>query len=330
MKALLSMSPHLPAHFFSAGALDTLDTLVDRPPRAITSFDEVEPSTLESIEVLITSWGSPRVDVAALDRMPSLRAVVHAAGTVQFIAEEAWRRGVVVSTAAAANAVPVAEFTVAMVVLAGKDALWIARDYSARQTFIDREVEYPHIGNYGRTVGVVGASRIGARVLELLKPYAVRTRLYDPFCSRERAAALGTELVDDLHELARRSSILTVHAPHKPKTEGLISRSVLAALPDGATVINTARAPIIDQPALLSELESGRLRAILDVTTPEPPLQGDRLYTLPNVFLTPHLAGAAGNELQRLGDSAIRELARFVRGEPLHHEVTLAQLALMA
>jgi phosphoglycerate dehydrogenase-like enzyme len=95
-------------------------------------------------------------------------------------------------------------------------------------------------------------------------------------------------------------------------------------------VINTARPSIIDQDALTAELIKGRLRAFLDVTSPEPLPPGHELWDLPNVFLTPHLAGSAGNEIGRMGQSAVEEVARFVAGTPLAHPVTAADMARLA
>jgi phosphoglycerate dehydrogenase-like enzyme len=328
--AILAMTEQLPAHLFSREAYAKLTRLV--------SFGTAMPATsvrllgeegLRSVELLVTGWGVEPIAETTLELMPDLRAIIHTGGGVDFIPRLAWERGIRVSSAASANAVPVAEFTVAMITLAGKDAFWISRLYGREQRPIDREEEFPRIGNYGRTVGIVGASQIGSRVLGLLASYDLELLLYDPYCSPERARTLGAELVPDLVALAARCTVLSVHAPSTPRTRGLISAEVLDALPREATVINTARAELIDQAAFLAELRSGRLRGIIDVTTPEVLPEGDDLYSLPNVFLTPHLAGAAGNELRRLGDSAIAEVERFVNGRPLLHEIPLARLASM-
>jgi phosphoglycerate dehydrogenase-like enzyme len=248
--------------------------------------------------------------------MPDLRAIVHWGGGAGFIDPSATDRGIVVSTARSTNAIPVAEFTLAMIVLAAKDAFWVSREYSARQSFIDREDELPHTGLYGTTVGIVGASSIGSLVMESLRHHDVEVLLFDPFASPERARELGAELVGDLAELAARSRILSVHAPDLPQTRHMVSRAVLAALPEGATVINTSRGALIDQAALVDELRTGRLRGILDVTDPDVLPAGHPLYTLPNVFLTPHLAGSTGSELRRLGRASLDEIERFVHGRP--------------
>ena len=331
MKAVFGMGQHLIPFLFSPDDLAELQEYVEiDPARAIASVADLDPAERPAIDTLITGWGGPELTRDELDQLPGLRAIVHAAGTVRFVDPDAWHRGIVVSSGAWANAVPVAEFTVGMIVLAGKDAFWVARTYAAEQREIHREAELPATGNFGRTVGIVGASRIGSRVIRLLQAYDLRVLVFDPFCTQEQARLLGAELVSDLSELARRSSILSIHAPSRPETWGMISREVLAALPDGATIVNTARADIVDQDALIAELRSGRLRAVLDVTEPEVLPKGHILYTLPNVHLTPHLAGAAGNELRRIGESAVAEVRRHARGQPLRHAVDFAELARMA
>ncbi|NUO36458.1 MAG: hydroxyacid dehydrogenase, partial [Dermatophilaceae bacterium] len=182
------------------------------------------------------------------------------------------------------------------------------------------------IGNHGRRVGVVGASRIGRRLLDLLRPFDLRPSLTDPYVDEAEAAALGVPLLP-LDDLLRTSHIVTLHAPSTPETRHLMGRRELALMPDGAVLINTARGALVDHDALTAELRTGRLSAILDVTDPEPLPPGSPLYDLPNVFVTPHLAGSQGNEVARLGSVVAQEADRFVRGEELAYAVDPGMLA---
>ncbi|WP_316959428.1 NAD(P)-dependent oxidoreductase [Streptomyces sp. TRM68367] len=183
----------------------------------------------------------------------------------------------------------------------------------------------PGIGNYGRRVGVIGASRIGRRVLELLRPFDLSPALTDPYVDEATAAALGAPLLP-LDDLLRTCDIVTIHAPETPETHHLVGRRELALMPDGAVLINTARGALVDHDALVAELRTGRLAAILDVTDPEP-LPGDSpLYDLPNAFVTPHLAGSQGNELARLGQTVAEEAERLLAGGELAYAVDLAAL----
>ncbi len=323
-RAVFAMNPGLERRFFDADRLRRLTELVDLDPELVIRDWRDAP---EELELAITGWGAPVLDTAALAGLPRLRGVIHAAGTVRsMLPEEAWQRELLVSSAAHANALPVAEFTLAAILFAGKDVIWISRKFTETQGPVDKGLS---IGNYGRTIGIVGASMVGARVIELLRPFDFTVLVYDPYLTAERATELGATKVE-LLELARASDVLSLHAPSIPATNGMISAEVLAALPDGATVINTARPSIIDQDALTEELIKGRLRAFLDVTSPEPLPPGHPLWRLPNVFSTPHLAGSAGNEVGRMGQAAVDEVARFVAGEPFAHPVTAADLSRLA
>lgn len=323
-KAVFAMKPGLERRFFDPDRLRQLTQLVDLDPDLVIRDWAKAPA---GVELAITGWGAPTLDGAALARLPGLRGVIHAAGSVRsMLPAEAWQRNLQVSSAAHANAVPVAEFTLAAILFAGKDVIWISREFAGAQGSVEKGLG---IGNFERTIGIVGASMVGTRVIELLRPFDFTVLAYDPYLSDERAAELGVTKAK-LIDVARASDVLSLHAPSIPATKGMISAEILAALPDGATVINTARPSIVDSDALTAELVSGRLRAFLDVTDPEPLPPGHALYGLPNVFLTPHLAGSAGNELGRMGASALAEVERFVTGEPLAHPVTAADMSRVA
>jgi phosphoglycerate dehydrogenase-like enzyme len=133
--------------------------------------------------------------------------------------------------------------------------------------------------------------------------------------------------VDDL---CRRSDVVTVHAPALPETHHMLDARRLALLPDGALVINTARGSLIDTEALTEACATGRVSAILDVTDPEPLPAGHPLFGLPNVLFTPHLAGAQGRELRRLGEFAVAEVVRFLKGAPLLGRVEPERLPYIA
>ncbi|MFD7130666.1 hydroxyacid dehydrogenase [Streptomyces sp. NPDC059894] len=289
-------------------------------------------AALAACEVLLTGWGCPPVDEETLDRSPGLGAVIHSAGTVKtFLSESAYERGIVVSSAAAANAVPVAEFTFAAIVMGAKRAFPLARLFAARRSHRTAADLAGHhwLGTHRITVGVVGASRIGRRVLELLRSLDAEVLLYDPYVSAEEARALGATATD-LDTLVATSDVVTLHAPETPETRCLLDEWRIGLLRPGTLVVNTARGSLIDTEALTPHLVSGRIDAVLDVTDPEPLPVRHPLWDLPNVFLTPHLAGAQGNEMGRLGALAVEELARYASGLPLQHAVRLSDLERIA
>lgn len=286
---------------------------------------------LASVDVLVTHWGVGELDERVLSSAPRLAAVVHAAGSVKgFVTDAVWERGIRVSSAAAANAVPVAEFTVAAILWSNKRVLDAADRYRRRRDTWEPWAEiFPDIGNYRKTVGVVGASRVGRRVLELLRPFDLSALVSDPYLEARDAADLGATAVP-LEELFARSDVVTLHAPVLPETRGMVGGALLSSMRDGATLVNTARGALVDEDALVAELRTGRLRAVLDTTDPEPPAPGSPLFELPNVLLTPHLAGPQGDEIHRSAQLAVDEVRRFAAGEPMLHEITRDDLARLA
>jgi phosphoglycerate dehydrogenase-like enzyme len=293
--------------------------------------DPAARSELAEAEVLLTHWGCPPLDASALTLMPRLRAVVHAAGSVKGIVTDAlWDRGILVSSAAWANALPVAEYTIAAILLSNKQVLRFRDHYqSVRGQGYDWHARYPTVGNYRRRIGIVGASLVGRRVIELARPFDWSIVLHDPFVDASTANSLGVTL-SGLDSLCAGVDVLSLHAPELPSTRHMIDKRRLALLRDGATVINTARGTLIDQAALTAELTSGRLQAVLDVTDPEVLPASSPLYDLPNVLLTPHVAGSMGNEMGRLFDAALAELDRYAAGEPFAHPVLRSQLSHLA
>ncbi|MEV8587834.1 hydroxyacid dehydrogenase [Streptomyces sp. NPDC051180] len=325
---LLAMGPGVPERLLTDAHRDRLAALTRTDPHLVahdlTAPDARVAAALADAELLLTCWGATPLTPEVLDRAPRLKAVVHAAGSVKHhITDACWDRGLRVTSAASANALPVAEYTLAAILFAGKRVLGSARRYAELRADHTWLVESAPWGNYRRTVGLVGASRIGRRVIDLLSPFDIEVLLYDPYVD---VAPPGVELVTDLDDLCARSTVVSVHAPQLPSTRHMIGASQLAAMPDGATLINTSRGSLIDEQALLPHLVSGRLHATLDVTDPELPPPDSPLYTLPNVLLTPHVAGSLGNELHRMTDQALDEIARYVHGEPFAEEVLVDDL----
>jgi phosphoglycerate dehydrogenase-like enzyme len=310
-------SNRLAERLFGSSFEALADVPAERVGGVITEFDsDVSRRVLARAEVLVTGWDTPPVTAATLDAAPRLRHVIHAGGAVEWLFPDGMR-GIAASDTGAVNAIPVAEYAMAMVILANKDAFRARELYRDRRAYIDREEEFEGSGNHTRTVGVVSASRTGRALLELLRPFAtLRVLVYDPHLSARDADALGVKAVT-LPELMRSSDVVTLHPPVLPETIGMIDAEMLALLPDGATLINTARGEIVDHAALERELRRQRIKAILDVTDPEPLPASSPLYDLPNVFLTPHIAGSMGTELRRMGNEVASTLTEFVGKERL-------------
>lgn len=307
----------------SAGQL-----LTDAPLESLT--DPADEELLAQAEVLVTGWEAPPIDAAALDRMPRLRAIVHAAGSVKHhVTPACWERGIVVTSAAEANARPVAEYTVAMILLAGKNVLQVAQALHERRAEFEPDSLFPRMGNYRKRIGIIGASKIGRDVIRLLQPFDMEVVVYDPFLTAAEASTLNVELAT-LPELLATCEIVSVHAPSVPKTHHLLNRAGLELLQPGATLINTARGALIDQDALVDRVNKGDLYAVLDVTTPWTLPPDHPFYDHPNVLLTPHLAGSLGVELARLAAAAADEVERIGDGRPPAHPVDPETLSITA
>ncbi|MFG1807715.1 hydroxyacid dehydrogenase [Streptomyces sp. NPDC049040] len=278
---------------------------------------------LAEVEVLITSWGAPNLTPSRLAAAPKLQAVLHSAGSVRgLVGEDVWRRGIRVTSAADANAIPVAEYALAAIIFAGKKAPFLSSDQERAYGGWGSVTGYGDLSNFGRTIGVVGFSRVGRRVVELLGLMdAVNCLVADPYADAEEVAAAGATLVT-LDDLLPQADVLSLHAPELKETLHLIGAEQLSLLPDHATVINTARGSLIDSAALAAECESGRLFAILDVTDPEPLPLDHPLRRLARVMITPHIAGSLGTEISRLTDHTLDELERWTNHQPLTAEVT--------
>ncbi|MFI9743139.1 hydroxyacid dehydrogenase [Streptomyces sp. NPDC052494] len=328
-RALFAMGRRHRDALFAPAEIRRLTAYVDIDPDHVAE-DFTDQPALEEAEILITSWGCPAIDADVLARAPALKAIVHAAGSVKHhVTQACWDRGLAVSSAAAANAVPVAEYTVAAILFANKRILDIGGLYRDHRAALDWSRHFPGFGNYRRTVGLVGASLVGRKVLELLRPYDLDLLLADPHVDAAQAAELGARHVG-LDELVAASDVVTLHAPALPETHHLLDARRLSLMPDGATLINTARGSLVDTEALAAEAVTGRLHAVIDVTEPEVLPAASPLYSLPNVLLTPHIAGSLGGELHRITGSALDEIARYCAGEPFAHAVHHAALATSA
>ncbi len=331
--ALLAYSPSLNPDTFTVPQRAQLEAMVDllRETPADDLSDPAVAALLPRVEIIVTGWGVRPITIDVLEAAPRLRLVAHLGGTVKaLLPREAWQRGIAVTHAAAANALPVAEYTLAAILFSNKQVFRLRRKYAeARAPLRAWSAAAPGIGNYRKTVGLVGASRIGRRVAELLRPFDFDVLVYDPYLASEVATAIGVRKVG-LDELLSRCDVVSLHAPVTAETRGMIDRRRLGLLRDGAVLINTARGVLIDQEALVDETRSGRIDAVLDVTEPDVLPPDSPLYDTASVFLTPHIAGALGTETQRMTDLILGEIGRYRRGESLEHGVLASELERLA
>jgi len=286
------------------------------PPQTPQSVQS-DPSLLAEAEVIFSGWGGPKIDRAFLEAAPRLKAYFYGAGaTGGMIYPEAWERGIQVTSAASANAIPVAEYTVASIIFSLKHAFSFARQIREAGAYPRKDKDHV-AGAYGSTVGLVSMGVIGRAVRERLRMLDINVLVSDPFFPEEEARQIDVELVT-LEEIFRRSDVVSLHTPWLPETERLIRGEHVAAMKPGAALINTGRGAVVAEDEVIAvAAQRPDLQFILDVTYPEPPVPGSPLYTLPNVFLTPHIAGSQNDECRRMGRFMVEELRRYCAGESL-------------
>ena len=282
----------------------------------------------EDAKYIFSTWGMPSFTEQEIRTfLPRLEAVFYGAGTVQTFARPFLNCGVKVFSAWAANAVPVAEYTVAQIILANKGFFRTMR-YTDRAAALAECKPYP--GNYGVRVGIIGAGMIGKLVIGKLRDYDLEVLVFDPFLPDEKAAELGVRKVD-LETLFAQCQVVSNHLANNAQTKGMLTGALFEKMLPSATFLNTGRgAQVVEEDLIRVLRQRPDLTVILDVTFPEPPVAGSPLYTLPNCILTPHIAGSTGNEVRRMGSYMEAEFDSYLQGLPCRYEVTAEMLKTMA
>lgn len=288
-------------------------------------------SFFKDVEFIFSTWGMVQLSEEEIAEIfPNLKAVFYAAGTVQYFAEPYMHRGVRIFSAWGANAVPVAEVTVSEIILANKGFFQTLHKGESK-IWSEHDAGTPHPGNYGSSVGLIGMGMIGTMVAERLKNFKLNVKVFDPFISDEKVKALGVERVDNLPELFANCHVISNHLANNPQTVGMIDKSCFDKMDSNGIFINTGRGQQVVEKDMISALKECPDRcAVLDVTYPEPPEKDSELYTMKNVFLTPHMAGSIGNEIQRMGEYMYDEFSSFINGMPQKFEVSEEMLKTMA
>ncbi len=292
---------------------------------------ENEPECGKDVKYLFSTWGMPTFNEEQIKKyLPDLECVFYAAGSVQPFARPFIDLGVKVFSAWGANGVPVAEVAAAEIILANK-GFYGAQQYSKRGDRSGASAYYSRFpGNYNCKVGIIGAGMIGSYVCNILKGYDVEVLVFDPFASDEKLEALGAKRAT-LEELFSQCQTISNHLANNANTVGVLNYDLFSRMLPNATFINTGRgAQVVEADLVRALKEEPERTAVLDVTMPEPPVEGHEFYSLPNVVLTPHLAGSFNNEVARMGKYMCDEFTAHVKNEPTKYEVSAKMLETMA
>lgn len=268
------------------------------------------PPGSETAEVLIPGFLSVPEAVGMLDRLPKLRLIqLLSAGAEAWIGQVP--EGVLLSNCRGAHGGSTAEWVVGVLLSIYRDLPAFADAQRARR--------WDYHGTdtlQGKKVLVVGAGDLGQQLRRRLVPFDTSVTLVG---STAREDVRG---VDDLPDLLGGQDAVVMMVPVTSRTTGMVDAGFLARMDDGAVLVNAARGPVVDTGALVAELRSGRLRAAVDVTDPEPLPPDHPLWRVPGLLLTPHVAGSCRGGLDRAYALAAEEISRFARGQRPRNVVT--------
>lgn len=330
-RILVLPPPKLRADLFEPSIearLNALGEIIANPNDRNYTSEELA-DMIPGMEACITSWGSPKFTDEVVAKADSLRAIVHAAGSVKgLLTPSVFEKGIAVCTSQPAMGISVAAMTVAMMEIMLRNVVNLASAIRSQRTWPPEGLAGARELS-GKVVGIVGASLIGRLVIQFIEPWDVELRIFDPYLTAEEAENLGAKKVS-LEEIFGECDVISIHAPLTEETRGMITREHLKSIKAGAVLINTSRGAIIDHEALLDELKTGRFSAALDVTDPEPLPNGHDFFGLENVVFTPHISGGTPEMKLRQGAAAVRNLEVFFSGGTPYRLVTRDMLATMA
>jgi phosphoglycerate dehydrogenase-like enzyme len=282
-----------------------MDALRDVPGVVAVRYDAAEdmPPAAATARVLIPPFLAPHEALALVERVPRLELVqLLTAGAETWVGR--LPAGLALSDCRGAHGGATAEWIVGALLAVYRHLPRFVRAQDEPRWDYHQTDELA-----GKKVLIVGAGDVAENTVRRLAPFEVTTTLVG------RRARPGVHGIDEVHALLPEHDACVVIVPLTDATRGLVDAEFLAAMPDGAVLVNAARGPVADTDALTAELTAGRLRAALDVTEPEPLPVGHPLWRAPGLLLTPHVGGSVPGGLRRAFAVAAEQVAAFARGE---------------
>ncbi len=294
------------------------------------SWDESFAELNETV-ALFSTWGMLKIDEEALQSvLPNLEAVFYAAGSVHAFAKPFLDQGITLCCAAEANAIPVAEMVASQILLANKGFFQNALAHTKTDFDFLRSCANEYPGNKNVKVGLLGAGSVGRKVMARLKDTDIEVYAYDPYVDEETLMKYGAHKAT-LEFIFSECQTISNHMPDLLSTKGILNYDLFKLMGPTTVFINTGRGATLNEADLIKVLsEKPNCFALLDVTYPEPPIEGSPLYTQPNLILTPHIAGSIGQEVVRLAETMALEATRYLLMQPCLTQVSPASLSIKA
>jgi phosphoglycerate dehydrogenase-like enzyme len=278
------------------------------------------------VDILLVCHGSPLIDGAMLDAAPGLRLVGELEGdrfANRIDIAAAAERGIRVVDTTHGSSVPVSEWALGLMLIGLRNAGSHFRRLLAGEEFRPgRDDPGYRTGELtGLTVGLIGLGHIGRRLIELLEPFRCRLLVHDPYVPKELALAVGAQLTG-LERVMAASDVVVCCAPLTPRTRGMLGAAELDLLRPDSVFVNVSRGPIVDSEALIERARRSDIRVCLDVFDPEPIPAGSPIRELPNVFLSPHIAGVTAACRPRFFSYMVDEIERVLAGHETMFDLT--------
>ena len=315
-------------YVYGSERLQEIRVVADLFPERITSLNiDKLLSELKDVEAIFSCWGMLSLTEEQLDKMPNLKIVFYASGSVVGFSQLLMKRGIAICSAVDANAIPVAEFCLAQIILACKRAhtnsqLCNSGPWKQQDMPVGK-------GVYGETVALLGIGAISRHLIKLLKSLNLRIIAVSGYLAKDPAKAkeMGIDKLVTTEEAFSTAYVVSNHLPDKSTNKGVLQERHFSSMREGATFINTGRGAQVDELGLIKVLKSRfDLTALLDVQFPEPPIEGSELYTLKNVHMTSHIAGSINDEVRRMADFMISDFKRWAAVEQLLYAVDAKEM----
>lgn len=293
--------------------------------------EEELKEVIKGYDIIITGWGTPSfIDTCALQETDGIKMIAHTAGSIgDLLDDNAYAKGITVLSGNRMFAESVAEGTLGYMIsslrhipdevngMRSGEILWKKRGYMDTAGLFDREV------------GIIGYGMISQYLMEMLKPFRCKIKIYSQFPVDEEFLKSVNAVPASLEEIFSTCSIISLHSALNEKTKHLITKEHFAMMQDGALFVNTARGAVVKQDEMIEELAKGRINAFLDVYTVEPLEEDSPLRKMKNVYLTPHRGGPTVDRWTYIGKGVIEDVVRFSKGEPLKYEISREYAARM-